>query len=55
MKRSPRNKMIGSSEYRSKKREAEKPKRLKRYYFPHLGRSVEAVSREEAEKIINNQ
>jgi hypothetical protein len=58
MQASPRNKMVTTGDERIKTPEAPREaqgaprKRLRRYFFPHLGLSVEAESREEAEKIV---
>jgi hypothetical protein len=50
MEKAPRNKMITTSQEETKQ---EKPRKKKRFFFPQHQKSVEAETREEAEKIIN--
>lgn len=51
MEKTPRNKMINTEDENTKKVLG---KKVIRFYFPHLQKTVFAENFEEAEKIINN-
>lgn len=55
MEKAPRNKMVenGQEEVKASKSGRTLGKEVKKFYFPHFGRSVEAESLEEATAIIN--
>lgn len=57
MKESPKNKMIGNKDELTKGASDSKNlgKQVKKFYFPHLKRTVVAASFEEAKDIINNE
>lgn len=57
MKASPRNKMITSDETSNKEviSRAKKGKEVKKFYFPHLKKTVVAATFEEAQAIINKE